>query len=75
MSFGDSKDIISDASQFEVEFKTRNITFRGQLFISIMGNRQDYRFHVDKLSEDLSDLISQYVKDHMQEYVTERETK
>lgn len=75
MSFGDSKDVISDASQFEVAFNTRNITFRGQLFISIMGNRHEYRFHVDKLNEDLSDLISQYVKDHMQEYAIERETK
>lgn len=63
----DKKDtsLISDASQFQVSFKTRGVTFDCNLFISIAGVE---KFPISKLNEDLSDLIIKYVQDNMGEY-------
>lgn len=60
------KTLLSDASQFEVEFKTRGIKFSGQVFISIEGIRP---FPIDRLNDDIADIVIGYVRDNMEKYV------
>ena len=55
-----------DGSQFQVDFKTREISVQGQIHLTVFGNK---RTRIDRLNNDLVDMMVNHIRDNMQKYV------
>ena len=66
---------IADASTFQIDFKGRKVIVRGQLFLSVFDDpdpdKPKYKFEIDKLNDDVTNLVTQYIRDNMAKYAKE----